>query len=189
MVLAERLLILLGSNHLLNPNPATSEFTSELITMAQRQKHSLVSIPRNQSKAKHFINWWNLNLDLKIIVGKPFDGAANMNGVHKGLSTRMEECSPLSIYVHCYGHVFKLVLQDTMTQILEPGSVQLLRRESQTTRPVRQHRSRRWRSETDAEVIECHAVVITILSTTLEILISQYPDFGLLLMVNIAWPI
>lgn len=39
-----------------------------------------------------------LNLDLKNIVGKAFDGAANMNGVHKGLSTRMEECSPLGIY-------------------------------------------------------------------------------------------
>ena len=34
-----------------------------------------------------------LNLDLKNIVGKAFDGAANMNGVHKGLLTRMEECS------------------------------------------------------------------------------------------------
>ena len=32
-----------------------------------------------------------LNLDHKNIVGKAFDGAANMNGVHKGLSTRMEE--------------------------------------------------------------------------------------------------
>ncbi|XP_022796576.1 uncharacterized protein LOC111335011 [Stylophora pistillata] len=40
-----------------------------------------------------------------------------MNGVHKGLSTRMEECSPLGIYVHCYGHVLNLALQDTMTQI------------------------------------------------------------------------
>ena len=30
-----------------------------------------------------------LNLDLKNIVGKAFDGAANMNGVHKGLSTRI----------------------------------------------------------------------------------------------------
>ena len=58
-----------------------------------------------------------LNLDLKTIVGKAFNGAANMNGVHKGLSTRMEECSPLGIYVHCYGHVLNLALQDTMTQI------------------------------------------------------------------------
>ena len=71
-----------------------------------------------------------LNLDLKKIVGKAFDGAANMNGVHKGLSTRMEECSPLGIYVHCYGHVLNLTIQDTMTQI-EPlcnalGTVQAL---------------------------------------------------------------
>ena len=53
-----------------------------------------------------------------------------MNGVHKGLSTRMEECSPLGIYVHCYGHVLNLALQDTMTQI-EPlrntlGTIQAL---------------------------------------------------------------
>ena len=71
-----------------------------------------------------------LNLDLKNIVGKAFDGAANMNGVHKGLSTRMEECSPLGIYVHCYGHVLNLALQDTMTHI-EPlrntlGTIQTL---------------------------------------------------------------
>ena len=39
-----------------------------------------------------------------------------MNGVHKGLSTKMEECSPFGIYVHCYGHVLNLPLQDTMTQ-------------------------------------------------------------------------
>ena len=51
------------------------------------------------------------------LVGKAFGGVANMNGVHKGLSTRMEECSPLGIYVHCYGHVLNLALQDTMTQI------------------------------------------------------------------------
>ncbi|PFX12798.1 Zinc finger MYM-type protein 1 [Stylophora pistillata] len=58
-----------------------------------------------------------LNLDLKNIVGKAFDGAADMKGVHKGLSTRMEECSLLCIYVHCYGYVLNLALQDTMTQI------------------------------------------------------------------------
>lgn len=70
------------------------------------------------------------NDNLKNILGKAFDGAANMNGVHKGLSTRMEECSPLGIYVHCYGHVLNLAIQDTMTQI-EPlrnalGTVQAL---------------------------------------------------------------
>ena len=36
-----------------------------------------------------------LNLDLKNIVGKAFDGAAYMNGLHKGIATRTEECAPL----------------------------------------------------------------------------------------------
>ena len=90
--------------------------------MERRKKNSSISTPRNQPKAKYCINWWKsaiteLNLDLKNIVGKAFDEAANMNGVHKGLSTRMEECSPLGIYVHCCGHVLNLALQDTITQI------------------------------------------------------------------------
>ena len=55
-----------------------------------------------------------LNLELENIVGKAFDGAANMNGIYKGLSTRMKECSPYAIYVHCYGHLLNLALQDTM---------------------------------------------------------------------------
>ena len=59
----------------------------------------------------------DLKLDLKNIVDKAFDGAANMNGVHKGLSTRMMQCSPIAIYVHCYGHLLNLALQDTMTAV------------------------------------------------------------------------
>ena len=34
-----------------------------------------------------------------------------------GLASRMKECSPLSIYVHCHGHRLDLALQDTMTTI------------------------------------------------------------------------
>ena len=45
------------------------------------------------------------------------DGTANMSGICKGLATRMKECSPLGIYVHCYGHLLNLALQDTMTEI------------------------------------------------------------------------
>ena len=43
-----------------------------------------------------------LDLKLENIVEKCFDGAANMSCIHKGLASRMKECSPLSIYVHCY---------------------------------------------------------------------------------------
>ena len=46
-----------------------------------------------------------------------FDGAANMSGIRKGLATRMKECSPLGIYVHCCGHLLNLAFQDTMTEI------------------------------------------------------------------------
>jgi hypothetical protein len=58
-----------------------------------------------------------LNLKLEDIVGECFDGAANMSGVHKGLATHMKECSPLVVYVHCYGHLLNLALQDSMTSI------------------------------------------------------------------------
>jgi hypothetical protein len=50
-------------------------------------------------------------------VGECFNGAANMSGVHKGLATRMKECSPLVVYVHCYSHLLNLALQDSMTSI------------------------------------------------------------------------
>ena len=71
-----------------------------------------------------------LNLELENIVGKAFDGAANMNGIYKGLSTRMKECSHYTIYVHCHGHLLNLALQDTMKEI-EPlrnalGNIQSL---------------------------------------------------------------
>ena len=58
-----------------------------------------------------------LELSLENIVAECFDGAANMSGAHKGLATRMKECSPLGIYVHCFGHRLNLALQDTMTEI------------------------------------------------------------------------
>ena len=56
-----------------------------------------------------------LELKTENIVGECFDGAANMSGVHKGLAVRMKECSPLAVYVHCYGHLLNLALQDSMT--------------------------------------------------------------------------
>ena len=72
----------------------------------------------------------DLQLELQNIVGECFDGASNMSGVNKGLSARMKECSPLAIYVHCYGHLLNLALQDTLTTV-EPlrntlGTIQSL---------------------------------------------------------------
>ena len=58
-----------------------------------------------------------LQLSLENIIAECFDGAANMSRVHKGLAARMKACSPLSLYVHCYGHRLNLALQGTMTEI------------------------------------------------------------------------
>ena len=65
--------------------------------------------------AKTAIN--KLDLRLENIIAESFDGAANMSGIRKSLATRTKECSPLGIYVHCYGHLLHLALQDTMTEI------------------------------------------------------------------------
>ena len=65
--------------------------------------------------AKTAIN--KLDLRLENIIAECFDGAANMSGIRKGLATRMKECSPLGIYVHCYAHLLNLALQDTMSEI------------------------------------------------------------------------
>eukprot|EP00795_Rhopilema_esculentum_P014860 gene14860-5984_t len=59
------------------------------------------------------------NLILSDIIAECFDGAANMRGVHKGLATRMKEHSPKAIYVHCYGHLLNLALENALTE-LEP---------------------------------------------------------------------
>jgi hypothetical protein len=58
-----------------------------------------------------------MNLDMSEIVGECFDGAANMKGIHRGLATLMREKSPLALYVHCYGHLLNLAIQDTMEEV------------------------------------------------------------------------
>lgn len=58
-----------------------------------------------------------MNLALHNIVSECFDGASNMKGIHKGLATLMKETSPLALYVHCYGHLLNLAIQDTMEEV------------------------------------------------------------------------
>ena len=57
-------------------------------------------------------------LDISKIVTECFDRAANMSGVHKGLTTLMKETSPMSIYNHCYGHLINFAIQDTMENVM-----------------------------------------------------------------------
>lgn len=71
-----------------------------------------------------------LNLDVSRIVAECFDGASNMREKNKGLSSRMKETSPMSIYIHCYGHIINLAIQKTLEDIPEMrntlGAVQSL---------------------------------------------------------------
>jgi hypothetical protein len=58
-----------------------------------------------------------LQLTLADIVGECSDGASNMAGVHRGLAACIKTTSPVAIYIHCYGHLLNLALQDTMTEV------------------------------------------------------------------------
>jgi len=58
-----------------------------------------------------------MNLNIEKIVGECFNGASNMKGEKNGLATLMKETSPRAIYVHCYGHLLNLALQDTMENV------------------------------------------------------------------------
>ena len=44
----------------------------------------------------------SLGLDPENLVGQAFDGASNMNGICKGLATRLKEKYPKALYVHCH---------------------------------------------------------------------------------------
>ena len=57
------------------------------------------------------------NLEAQKVVGMCFDGASNMTGVKKGLATRMIEHAPKALYVHCYGHLLNLAIQDALSGV------------------------------------------------------------------------
>ena len=59
----------------------------------------------------------NFGLDMMSIVGLGFDGASNMNGPNKGVAARFKEDSPMSLYVHCYGHLLNLAVKDCLSSL------------------------------------------------------------------------
>ena len=58
-----------------------------------------------------------LGIDLSKIVGLGFDGASNMSGPNKGVAFRFKEDSPMSIYVHCYGHLLNLAVKGSLNSV------------------------------------------------------------------------
>lgn len=119
---------------LIQAETSKCHFVSAIQRTGIRKKHLLDFMRRKQQVVKLYklvkevSN--KLQLELENIVGECFDGASNMSGVNKGLSARMKERSSLAIFVHCYGHLLNLALQDTMTTV-EPlqntlGTIQSL---------------------------------------------------------------
>lgn len=57
------------------------------------------------------------SLPLSLCRGQAYDGAANMHGRRKGLSTRIWNENPAALPVHCFAHSLNLCLQDVGRQI------------------------------------------------------------------------
>ncbi len=49
-------------------------------------------------------------LQIEQCVGDSFDGAANMNGIHKGLSSRISSINESHVHTWCYAHTLNLVV-------------------------------------------------------------------------------
>lgn len=64
-----------------------------------------------------------LNTDIGTCVGNSTDGAANMQGQHRGFSALLSEQSPTQIHVWRYGHILNLVLADTSGNVIESASL------------------------------------------------------------------
>ncbi|XP_050066136.1 52 kDa repressor of the inhibitor of the protein kinase-like [Aphis gossypii] len=55
------------------------------------------------------------NLDLALLRGQGYDGAANMSGAFKGVQSRIASLQPLAFYTHCANHRLNLVLSKAST--------------------------------------------------------------------------
>lgn len=60
----------------------------------------------------------DLNLPLKDLIGKGFDGAANMSGKDEGVQQHLTEAgAEFSIYFHCFAHRLNLVLEHSVETV------------------------------------------------------------------------
>ena len=57
------------------------------------------------------------NLPLSLCRGQAYDGASNMHGRRKGVSTQIWNENPAALPVHCFAHCLNLCLQDVGRQI------------------------------------------------------------------------
>ena len=50
--------------------------------------------------------------------GQAYDGASNMSGHISGVATRIQECEPRALFVHCLAHCTNLCLQKVGSQVM-----------------------------------------------------------------------
>lgn len=65
----------------------------------------------------------DMNLDPKCCIGNATDGAANMQGVYNGFSTKMSEAAVEQVHIWCYAHVLNLVISDITSKIVQSISL------------------------------------------------------------------
>jgi Domain of unknown function (DUF4371)/hAT family C-terminal dimerisation region len=58
-----------------------------------------------------------LNLDVHMLRGQGYDGAAVMPGARSGVATKIAAMESRAVYIHCAGHTLNLALQDAVKQI------------------------------------------------------------------------
>ena len=78
-----------------------------------------VSSLTGQSLAKVIVDTLkDLKLPVKDLIGKGFDGAANMSGKDEGVQQHLTEAgAELSIYFHCFAHKLNLVLEQSVETV------------------------------------------------------------------------
>ena len=59
----------------------------------------------------------DLKLPVKDLIGKGFDGAANMSGKDEGVQRHLTEGAEFSIYFHCFAHKLNLVLEQSVETV------------------------------------------------------------------------
>jgi hypothetical protein len=82
------------------------------------------------------------NLPLSLCRGQAYNGAANMQGIRKGVATQIRNECPAALPVHCFAHSLNICLQDAEREItLIRDAIDLVREISQLIRysPKRSH--------------------------------------------------
>ena len=67
-----------------------------------------------------------LNLDLQLMVGQSYDGAATMSWKKTGVAKRFLELVAYAVFVHCYAHKLNLALQDATAKLKSVSDVLLI---------------------------------------------------------------